>query len=178
MEPMDNQNPEPLLQTSKRRNNKAMLLAILLFALVVLGMFAFAYWKQKDTNKEAEAPVVPIDQSEDRYAGITRIEGKHFFIDDVHTIVGEVAVPTPCDLLDVDVIIAESFPEQVTLDFKLNNSAEFCAQVVTTQRFMVTAKVSEDATFKALLNSRVVELNLVEAAPGETPDSFELFIKG
>lgn len=178
MEPMDNQSPEPFLQTNKRRNNKAMLLAVLLFTLVVLSMFAFAYWKQKDASKEAEAPVVPIDQSEDRYASITRIEGKHFFIDKVHTIVGEVAVPTPCDLLDVDVIIAESFPEQVTLDFKLNNSAEFCAQVVTTQRFMVTAKVSEEATFKTLLNSRVVELNLVEAAPGETPDSFELFIKG
>ena len=177
MEPMDNQNPEPLLQTNRRKNNKAMILAVVIFAIVVLGMFAFAYWKQKD-NKEAEAPIVPIEQSEERYAGITRIDGKHFFIDDVHTIVGEVAVPTPCDLLDVDVVIAESFPEQVTLDFKLNNSAEFCAQVVTTQRFMVTAKVSEDATFKALLNNRVVELNLVEAAPGETPDSFELFIKG
>lgn len=177
MDTMDNQNPAPLQQPQKRSSNRVMLLAILLFVAIVGGMFAFAYWKQKDA-KEAEAPVVPIDQSEDRYASITRIDGKHFFIDDVHTIVGEVAVPTPCDLLDVDVVIAESFPEQVTLDFKLQNSAEFCAQVVTTQRFMVTAKVSEDATFKALLNSRVIELNLVEAAPGETPDSFELFIKG
>ncbi len=177
MDELNNQESSILEQSQKRKSNRAMYLAVLLFVLVVAGMFAFAYWKQK-SSKEAEAPMVPIDQSEDRYAGITRIEGKHFFIDGIHTIVGEVNVPTPCDLLDVEVIIAESFPEQVTLDFTLNNSAEFCAQVVTTQRFMVTAKVSENATFKALLNSRAVELNLVEAAPGETPDSFELFIKG
>lgn len=155
-------------------NRRTVTLAILLFAIVVVGMFVFAFMQRgADTETTPEAP-----EGEVAYANITRIDGKHFFEDGVHTVVGEIPMPTPCELLESDARIAESAPEQITLAFTVVNNAEFCPQVITPQRFKVSATASAEATFNATLEGRQVELNLVEAAPGETPEDFELFIKG
>lgn len=157
-------------------NRRTVVLAILLFAVVIAGMFVFAFVQQRNGDANDANTEEPTDDG--AYAGITRIEGKHFFEDGVHTVVGEIPMPTPCDLLESDARVAESMPEQVTLSFSVTNNAEFCPQVITPQRFKQSVTASEQATFRAELEGREVELNLVEAAPGESPDDFELFIKG
>lgn len=158
-------------------NQKIVVISIALFILIVAGMFIFAYLKKSEVTE----PIVeetPTPQEDVEYASITVITAKHFFIDGVHTLAGEIPMPTPCDLLEAEARVAESFPEQVTIDFNVINTAEMCAQVITPQRFMVTASASEGATFKATLMGRPVELNLVPAGAGETPEDFELYIKG
>lgn len=153
-------------------------MTIVLFSLIVVGMFAFAFLKKSEINNVGNQTPAIEEQFDTKYSGITRVDGKHFYIDGVHTVVGEIPMPTPCDLLEVNAIVAESFPEQITLDFRVTNNAEFCAEVITPQRFKVSATASEEATFNALFQNQVIELNLVEAAPSETPEDFELFIKG
>lgn len=146
-----------------------------LLGVIVFGMFTYTYLVKKTAVVEAPAPVeIPAT---DAY-GVTRIEAKHFYRDGIHTIVGELAMPTPCDLLTYRSFVAESYPEQVVFDFEVVNTADTCAQVVTMQRFMVTANASAEATLNARFMGKAVELNLVEAAANETPESFELFIKG
>ncbi|MDC1205668.1 hypothetical protein N8083_02360 [Candidatus Pacebacteria bacterium] len=158
-------------------NQKAVVMTIILFVLIIVGMFTFAYLKK--TEQQPISPDVSNKQvQEDRYSNITRIEGVHFFIDGVHTVVGEIPMPTPCDLLESKALIAESYPEQITLDFSVINNAEFCVQQITSARFKIVASASEEATFKAIFQNRVVELNLIEAPDGEVPEDFELFIKG
>lgn len=157
-------------------SNKIIVLFVSLFTLVVAGMFIFSY-----VYKANEAETNPLSSSEtslDSAYGITRIDGKHFFSDGVHTIVGELALPTPCDLLTGEAIVRESYPEQVTFDFSVINTTEVCAMVVTNQRFKVEAIASKDANLNATFMGVPIELNLVEAAPGESPEEFELFIKG
>ena len=158
-------------------NQRTIVIAVALFILIVAGMFTFAFMK-KNELVEQEPVVEDEAQEEVEYASVTRITGKHYFIDGVHTIAGEIPMPTPCDLLEVEAVVMESMPEQVALDFTVINNAEFCAQVVTPQRFMVSATASEVATFSATFMGRPVELNLVPAGEGETPEDFELFIKG
>jgi hypothetical protein len=157
-------------------NRRAVLLTVLLFALVVAGMFAFAFLKHDDA-KQGDT-MSDTNAADSRYTNITRVDGKHFFIDGVHTVVGEIPMPTPCDLLESDARVAESAPEQVTIDFTVVNNAEFCAEQITPQRFKVSANASENASFSATFEGRPIELNLVEAGPDESPDDFELFIKG
>ncbi|MCA9362393.1 hypothetical protein KC906_03375, partial [Candidatus Kaiserbacteria bacterium] len=70
------------------------------------------------------------------------------------------------------------FPEQVVVDFSVINNAESCAQVVTAQRFMVDFQASSEASISARFMGRDIDLNLIPAAEGETPEEFELFIKG
>jgi hypothetical protein len=159
-------------------NNRTITVAVLLFVIVVIGMFTYAYLKRSEMESSAPAPM-PEAPAEDRYAYLERIDAKHFFIDGTHTLVGEIMLPTPCDLLNWDTRIAESMPEQVTIDFSvLNNDTDLCAQVLTPARFSVTFDASEAASIGATLNSRALELNLIPPAPGETPEDFELFIKG
>ena len=158
-------------------NQRTIVIAVALFILIVAGMFTFAFMK-KNELVEQEPVVEDEAQEEVEYASVTRITGKHYFIDGVHTIAGEIPMPTPCDLLEVEAMVMESMPEQVALDFTVINNAEFCAQVVTPQRFMVSATASEAATYSATFMGRPVELNLVPAGEGETPEDFELFIKG
>ncbi len=159
--------------TMKRRD---IILVCSLLAAIVVGMFTYTYI----VREQVVVPTVsktPTSTVENRY-NITRIEGKHFYRNGVHTIIGEVMLPTPCDLLTYDARIAESLPEQVTFAFGVTNNSDVCAQVVTAQRFMVSATATAAAELKATFSGMPVELNLIEAAPNENFADFELFIKG
>lgn len=149
---------------------------MILLVVIVAGMFGFAYLKKSEITTLTTEPVAT--STEQNSYGITRIDATHFYIDGTHTIVGEVLLPTPCDLLTTNARIAESMPEQITFEFSVLNNSEMCAQVVTTQRFKVSAEASQSASIGATFMGQPVELNLKEAAPGESPEDFEVFIKG
>lgn len=160
-------------------SQKSIILLVVIFILIVVGMFTFAYLKKSELTVEPDSSLgQPIDEDVVPYPEVTRIDAKHFFIDGVHTVVGEIIMPTPCDLLESETVVMESFPEQVVIDFSVINTAEMCSQVVTAQRFLAEFSASSEATIRARFMGRDVELNLIPAAEGENPDSFELYIKG
>ncbi len=152
--------------------------ATIVFALIIVGMFVFAYLKNAEIQNNTTTTPLPTTDVDSPYKDITRIDAKHFFIQGTHTLVGEIIMPTPCDLLNWDTRIAESYPEQVTIDFNVINHSESCTQVVTPQRFKVSFEASKEAMIKAMFEGRTIELNLIPAQDGESPDDFELFIKG
>ena len=157
-------------------SKKVIVLVSVIFLLVTLGMFGFAYLYKTEVGT-IDMPTPTLTATTDVY-GITQIDGKHFFKNGVHTIVGALPMPTPCDLLTTTASVAESFPEQVTIAFDVINNSTTCTQKQTEQRFKVSFSASNQATISALFKGTKVKLNLVEAAPGETPEEFELFIKG
>lgn len=145
-----------------------------LLGAIVLGMFTYTYMA-KTTPPAVSEPVITEPTPTPL---VTRIDAKHFYRDGQHTIVGEVMMPTPCDLLTYESVVQESMPEQITFAFDVINNSEMCAQVVTPQRFMVSATGSEQANLSATFDGVAIELNLVEAAPNETLEDFELYFKG
>lgn len=155
-------------------NQRALIIAIALFVAIVGGMFAYAYVKRAQMQREEVPTPLPVEEVEEA----RRIDAKHFFSDGTHTIAGEVLMPTPCDLLEADTIVRESSPEQVTVAFSVVNNAEMCAQVVTPQRFKASFDASAAATIDATWEGEPAVLNLIDAGPNESPDDFELFIKG
>ena len=160
-------------------DKKTTIVIVTVFVLIVAGMFGYAYMKKAEIEDTGiNQPDTPTDTETGPYDSIDRVDAKHFYIDGEHTLVGEILFPTPCDLLNWDVQVAESFPEQVRVDFSVVNNSDICAQVMTLQRFKVSFSASEEASISAYLEGRSLELNLIPAAEGETPDEFELFIKG
>jgi hypothetical protein len=154
-------------------------IAIGIFAIIIIGMFTFAFLKKNELEQKAPDTVpttTPLTTSP--YDSITRIDAKHFITGTSHTAVGEVMLPTVCDLLNWEALVRESMPEGVTLAFTIINNAENCEQAIQPQRFVVTWNSSSEATIDATLNGRKVELNLIPALPGETPEDFELYLKG
>jgi hypothetical protein len=157
--------------------NKKIMAAVGVLVLIVAGMFIFAYLKKNELEQVVPTPA-PQTETPSPYDSITRVDAKHFFIAPTHTVAGEMLMPTQCDLLEWSTRIQESMPETVIIDFTVINNSETCAQVVTPQRFKVSFDASKEATIKATLNGRDIELNLVPAGPNEKPEDFELFIKG
>lgn len=158
-------------------SQRSIILIVTLFVLIVVGMFMFAYLKKAEIKQSPIIAEPPVSEPV-AYPDITRIDATHYYIEGTHTLVGELIMPTPCDLLETSATVMESFPEQVVVDFTVINTAEMCAQVMTPQRFKVDFTASPEAVITARFMGRDVELNLRPAAPGETPDDFELFIKG
>lgn len=151
-----------------------------LFVLIIIGMFAFTYLKSQElpTEDAAADTAISTDPAATNTYGVTNITAKRFYEDGVHTIVGEIDMPTPCDLLETEATVQESMPEQINFAFTVLNTADTCAQVITPQRFMISAQASELADLRATFMGEPVTLNITEAEPGETPEDFELFIKG
>ena len=158
-------------------NHKSTIFAGVVLSIIIIGMFVFAYIKKQEIASDVQPPVVSVEE-QDPYRNITRIDAKHFYIDTTHTLVGEIVMPTQCDLLNWDTKVQESMPEAAVIDFNVVNNTKGCAEVATPQRFKVSFDVSVGASIKARFMGRDVELNLIPAGEGETPDSFELFIKG
>ena len=152
----------------------------LILVCIVAGMALYGLLSMKT----GESTSIQHDErqfgKEEPYAGITEISTKHFFNTETqtHTLVGEIALPTPCDLLNWDVRIGESFPENITIDFSVVNHTESCAQVVTLQRFFISFRAHRDASLHATFEQRTIALRIIEAGPEDVPEDFDVFIKG
>lgn len=141
-------------------------------------MFTFAHLKRVEIMNDVATTTPQTNAEEIPYSYINQIDAKHYFIDGKHTLVGEIEMPTPCDLVEANAAVAESYPEQVTVNFKVINNAESCATVITPYRFRVDFTASKEAKIKANFMGREVILNLIPASPDEKPEDFEVFIKG
>lgn len=153
---------------------------VIVLALIVVGMFVFTYLKKSELNENTNTPTpsTPTAEEKNPYSNITRIDAKHFFINGIHTVVGEIPMPTPCDLLNWSTSTQETAPGKITINFSVVNHAEVCTQVVTVQRFKVSFPGPENLEVRATLQGKAIELNLVPAGKDETPEDFELFLKG
>ncbi len=111
------------------------------------------FWKDKDSNlinddnKMDNTPIIQEDgfSLESRYIGDNIWE---------YTVTGQ--LPNPCYLAKVDVMVAESYPEQVTVNVNITEPKPdiMCAQVIQDFEYSNTFTASEKAVI-SLTVSRV-----------------------
>ncbi len=145
----------------------------LVVAVIIIAGGAY-YYSQK---------TAPVDVDDDTATTTDKtrpelITAKHQFKNGNHIIAGETNLPTICDLLNQNVSVAESFPEQVTLQFTTTNKDPNCLERVTPVRFRFDFGADEKATIKATWNGAPVELNLIPVGPDEDLTNFEVEVKG
>lgn len=120
----------------------------------------------------ASAPVVDDTtprQTEDELAPpyVQQDSLTHTFEDGVHTIAGVVVLPTPCHRIVTDTVVAESFPEQVTITIAVPQDEGVCTQVIDERSFSVDVEVSRNATFTIRTGDRTLS---APALPAETEE--------
>ena len=154
--------------------------AVIGLVVIVALLFGVSYYlsQNREELKIGESQLGEVDGDVQVDVPRATITAKHQYRNGTHIIAGEIEVPTPCHILETDVIIRESFPEQVTVRFTVSTQAEICAQVITPARFKVEFEASERASILGTLNGEPVIFNLIEAGSDENLDEFELFIKG
>lgn len=147
--------------------------------LIMVAAIVFGVTVYYSYFSDSEVVVTPEEEEEFGFVPDV-VDVRHQFKDGAHIFVGEVAMPTPCDLLETDSIVQVREPKSdlLTLQFNVINEAEACAQVITPARFKLTAGAGEDAEVVATWNGKAVRLNLIEVGPEEDIDSFEVYIKG
>jgi hypothetical protein len=89
--------------------------------------------------------VVPAEQTHNDEAPAFALT--HRFEDGTHVWTGTIDVPTPCAVLETGALVAESYPEQVTLTFNVVEQASApCVQMVSVRSFEIRAGASAEAT--------------------------------
>ncbi len=162
-------------------DRQTVLLIVALFVAIVAGMFIFSYINRADTDTVTPpvtvTPEVPAPVDNGLFA---RIDAKHFYSASLglHTVAGELPMPTPCDLLNTNTVLLDDGKRAVISFDVINNSEGLCAQVITPQRFKATFKASKDIKIEAVHQGKQIPLNLIEAGKDEDPADFELFLKG
>lgn len=131
----------------------------ILFVVALGGVSVFLV-QQKETQ---------IADDGSKSARVLRVD--HYFENGVHTYMGTITAPTPCHDIVSKVTVMESYPEQVTIDLKLEGASNFCAQVITQAPFEASFKASKDARISATLDGNPVILKVTEktGTPKKTP---------
>lgn len=152
--------------------------------LAVVGFIAISFQKTTlDTNSPQSGDNASTTIWENTPAEVvvtpqTVITAKHAYQNGVHTIAGEVPLPSPCDILESSAIPSTD-KKQIVVQFASSiKTGEKCPQEITPARFKVTVKGDKNAAISATLNGQSVTLNLIEAGPSENLDDFQLYIKG
>lgn len=131
-------------------NNKTVIISLLVLVAILGGL----WWSlAKDKNQEQ----MPIGENgtTDTSKSLTV---DHYFNNGQHTIEGTITLPTPCHGLSHEVIMAQSFPEQVTINFTTKANDGICTQVLADKFFRVTFAANKDAIIKATLDGEALEL--------------------
>lgn len=153
-------------------------ISIALVVISILLVGGFFYYFAPDSMRfwegQTAAPIT-ANQNEPKH---DPINAKHQYKNGTHVVAGTVNMPTACYVLNTNAVIAESYPEQITINFVATTSGDVCAQVITGERFKVDFKAAGDASIKATWNGQPVDLNLIPASSDEDLNDFELYIKG
>jgi hypothetical protein len=150
-----------------------------LVGIAVLALFAWTLWYSWNATQAPE-PAAEGEIVEEIGFVPQRITAQHQYRAGMHTVAGEVDLPTPCYLLETNAVVRveEPDPDEAIIQFSTVDQSEICAQVITPVRFKESFAASEDATITATWNGTEVPINVIEVGPDENLDDFELFIKG
>ena len=109
-------------------------------------------------TRGSETSSVIVDDA----VSVGKIRVAHIFMDGMHTFTGEINLPTPCHALQHKVVIAESYPEQVTAVFEMKSEVDTCIQMIMPEPFVVSFEASKEADFRITLNDKNIPFEVME----------------
>lgn len=144
--------------------------------IAVLVIFGGAILYRNNQNQKIEDSFTREDVIEDIINRPTQtINSKYQYKDGVHNFVGNISVPTPCHLVDVEIIEQENETE---IAITTTASDDVCVQIVSEKEFTTSFAGPQDRLIVASLNGEVVNLNLFEVPTDQEINSSTIDIKG
>lgn len=129
---------------------------ILLFVLIMIVLVIFTFWVfiyeegEPDVSTDVFSPPVLNE--------IGSIKVTKSFVNGRYVIKGILTLPDPCYEIESNVIVMESFPEQIRINLTTPRKEGLCAQVLADKTFEVSFQASDQAVITAYLNEQKVEL--------------------
>ncbi len=97
------------------------------------------------TEVNAQNSQEPVSVEPEPVVATGTITVSHTYVAPTHTYRGAVTLPTPCTALAAEVLVMESYPEQIVLVLTTAESADPCIAVVDERMFEVQAPASAEA---------------------------------
>lgn len=154
-------------------NGKGFGLVAVLIAIIAAGVYFFVGdlsdvpVKDVVRNTDTSTDVASSTLHDERQDTSEYVRVEHTYTNGTHTLTGEINLPTPCHTLTNSVMIAESFPEQVTVQFLTTTESEMCIQVVTPEPFSVSFKASQQASIRLTLNGESLDYIVTDSTSHE-----------
>jgi hypothetical protein len=149
------------------------IIIIIVLAVVLLAISLFV---QKFNSEKLEAPVIQDETVEENIMPITV---RHQYKDGIHTIVGDLSLPTPCHSYNAVIEDTEDDAvKNILVEYKEPEDGTGCVSVIEDVTFRVSTEGPEDLKFNIFVNGEERRLNMFDLSPDVDIDEFELFIKG
>lgn len=84
-----------------------------------------------------------------------RVDIKFSYREGAYIYSGIIQKPTPCHKVESEVVVRESFPEQVDLRLTVKDSGQNCIQVIKEEAVTGEIRVSSEALIRVFLNDRI-----------------------
>jgi len=127
---------------------RAVLGIVVVAAIILAGFFFWPSAQNEPKDIVEEVPLVVDIEDE--------VAVEHLFDDGIHTISGVATLPTPCHELQENIRIAESFPEQVSIDLSIVDTGGICIQVIDEREFSIDVEVDVAATFTLSIDGVII----------------------
>ncbi|MFA5838469.1 MAG: hypothetical protein WC849_00825 [Candidatus Paceibacterota bacterium] len=134
----------------KENKKWTLILTIIIVGIIFIASFSSIFGEKKNNE---QTPV------------INSITAIHSFKSGLHDYIGTIKLPTPCYTLSVDAIVRESFPEDVTIRFTIQEDKkenQICTQALTEKSFRIIFQASNEAKVHAVVNDIQVQFNTEE----------------
>lgn len=158
-------------------NQKLTIAFVCVFTLTISGMFVFTHLKKQELEMKGRALEERVENISQSSYGITYIEATHLMEGSRHVVVGEIMLPTPCDILSWVVEQNATQLQEVTLAFEVNRRGTICENSPKASPFAIYFDAPTNAQIDASLDGVPVPLKLSEAPPGTKPEEYTTFIK-
>lgn len=128
---------------------------ILILTIAIIGVILVASFSS----------IFNVEKNNKQTSIIDSINAVHSFKSGLHDYTGAITLPIPCYTLSVDAVVRESFPEDVTIRFTIQDDKkenQICTQVLTEKSFRIIFQASKEANVHAVVNDTPVQLNVQE----------------
>ncbi len=163
----------------EHQSNQKARIIISVFILFAIALIGFGLYKSQRADVTASPQSEEFSEvpDEERYAEIVNV--KHQYKGGKHTYIGELNLPTPCHLIQSDVVRDETNIRKIEINFRsaLEDNA-LCAQVITPRPFKVTFEAPEKITLTVMFDGRPIRFNIFEVPAEDNVEQFDINIKG
>jgi len=166
------------MDNATQSNGSKIIIATII--VIALGLVGYGFYRSqidRSSNETAPDITIPVVPPEEEYAEI--INAKHQYRGGKHIYAGELDLPTPCHLLQSDVIRDPSNPSIIEIEFtSVYEGTDACIQVITPRPFKVTFDAPKEIGLKVRYNGKPIRLNIFEVPESENLDLFDINVKG
>jgi len=136
-----------------KKKQKKLLNIVLVVIALLLGVYIFT---ARPTAEDISMMEYSTNDGASFYT--EKLFIKNVYENEGFRLSGEIELPDPCYKLSNEVLIAESFPEQVIVNLTTSRDDTPCASVITSESFEIQYKADQKSTLKILLNGKEVDV--------------------